>query len=59
MNRLPGILSFVFESMVVFFVPAIVWTVLIAGCYQLVRDQIRRLFLAPQSTQELAQKSTG
>ena len=59
MNRLPDILSFVFGSMVTFLVPAIVWTVLIAGCYQLVRDRIRRLFLAPQSTQELAQKSTG
>jgi hypothetical protein len=58
MNRLPDILSFVFGSMVTFLVPAIVWTVLVAGSYQLIREQIRRLRIAPQRSHELAHRST-
>jgi hypothetical protein len=59
MNRLPDILSFVFGSMVTFLVPAIVWTVLVAGSYQLIREQIRRLRIIPPSSHELAHRSTS
>ena len=59
MNRLPDILSFVFGSMVTFLVPAIVWTVLVAGSYQLIRERIRRLWIVPQSSHKLARESTS
>jgi hypothetical protein len=44
--------------MVTFLVPAIVWTVLVAGSYQLIREQIRRLRIIP-SSHELAHRSTS
>lgn len=59
MNRLPDVLFSVFGSMVTLVVPAIVWTFLIAGCCQLVREQIRRLRIIPQGSPKLAQKSTS
>jgi hypothetical protein len=59
MNTLPDILSFVFGSMVTFFVPAIVWTVLVAGSYQFLREQIRRLRIELHSAHKLASRSTS
>ena len=42
--------SAVTELAVTFFVPAVVWTTLIAGLYQLVRDRIRQAGVVPQAT---------
>ena len=58
MNKLLDILFSFFGSMVTLVVPAIVWTFLVAGCYQLVREQIRRLRIVPQSSPKLVQKSS-
>jgi hypothetical protein len=41
---------------ILFFVPAVVWITLAAGVYQLVRDRVRRLGLAPRGSNVLAQK---
>jgi hypothetical protein len=47
--------SIVFGLAVTFLVPAIVWTTLAAGLYQLVRDRIHRIRLAPRGSRSLAQ----
>jgi hypothetical protein len=35
-------------------VPAVVWTTIAAGLYQLARDRIRRIHLAPRGSRRLA-----
>ena len=44
---------------VTYFVPAIVWGVLIVGVYQLVRQKIRHVCLVPRGPQQLAQAGYG
>jgi len=50
-----NMLSTVFGLAVAFFVAAVVWITLIAGLYQLVRDGIRQVRLAPRGSRRLAQ----
>ena len=59
MSRLSEILFSILGSMVTLVVPAIVWTFLIAGCCQLVREQLRRLRIVPQGSPKLVHKSTS
>jgi hypothetical protein len=56
MDKLHDILPVVFGSVVTFLVPAIVWTMLVAGCYQLIRDKIRQWRILTHEAQRLAQK---
>ena len=57
MSSLQDILSTISGLAITFFVPAVVWITLSAGVYQLVRDGVRRIRLASQSSQRLAQKT--
>ncbi len=57
MGNLQDVLSTVFGMAVTFFVPAIVWITLVVGLYDLVRDKIRQIRVAPQRSQRLVQES--
>ena len=59
MDKLHDTLPVVFGSIVTFLVPAAVWTMLIAGCCQLIRDKIRQWRILLQDSQRLAHKSTN
>lgn len=50
-------LSNLFRLAILFFVPAVVWTTLAAGVYQLVRAQVRRLRPVPRRSHALVQKT--
>lgn len=41
-------LSDTFGLVVVLFVPAVVWTTLLVGLYQLVREEIRQVHIPPR-----------
>jgi len=56
MDTLFNSLPVVFGSIVTFIVPAAVWTLLVVGCCQLVRDRIRRWRILTQDAQRLAHK---
>jgi hypothetical protein len=45
MGGLENIISNVFEPIVTLFAAIVVWVVLIAGLYQLVRDRIRQIHI--------------
>jgi len=53
------VLSTVFVWAITLFVPGVVWSLLAAGLYQLIRDSIRRARVTSQRTQALAHKSAG
>jgi hypothetical protein len=53
------VLSTVFVWAITLFVPGVVWSLLAAGLYQLIRDSIRRARVTSQRTQTLAHKSAG
>ena len=57
MHNVQTVLSNVFGLAITVFVPAVVWTTLIAGLYQFVRDGIRRVRVVPQRSQRLARES--
>jgi len=59
MGNLQSVLFTVFGLVVTFFVPAIVWITLMAGLYQLVRDGIRRLRVAPRRSRGFIRKGYG
>ena len=48
-----SLLSDVFGLAVTFFVPAVVWTTLVAGLYQLVREEVRRVRVTLRRSQRL------
>jgi hypothetical protein len=56
MGNLQNMLSIVFGLAVTFFVPGVVWITLVAGLYQLLRDGIRHVRMAPRGSRRLAQK---
>jgi hypothetical protein len=47
-------LSTILGLAVTIMVPAVVWTTIAAGLYQLARDRIRRIRLAPRGSHSLA-----
>ncbi len=47
----------VFTLVMTFFVPGVVWTVLIAGLYQLIREKVRQVHVTPQRPQRLERYS--
>jgi hypothetical protein len=55
MSNWQHILSIIFGLAVTILVPVVVWTTLAAGLYQLARDRIRRIRLAPRGSRGLAQ----
>lgn len=57
MDNLQTVLSTVFGLVITVFVPAVVWTTLIVGLYQFVRDSIRRVRVVPRHSQRLARES--
>ena len=53
MENLQNVLSVASELIVTVFVAAVVWTTVMAGLYQLIRDGIRHVYVASQrSAQE-------
>ena len=57
MGNLQDVLSTVFGMAVTFFISAIVWITLVVGLYDLVRDKIRQIRVAPRRSQRLVQES--
>ena len=56
MDNLQNVLSDITGLAVTIFVSTIVWTILIAGLYQLIRDEIRQVLIAPRRLRGLAQE---
>ena len=56
MGNLQNILSTVFGLAITYLVPAVVWVTLIAGLYQLVRDEIRQIHVVPRRLRRLVQE---
>jgi hypothetical protein len=48
MENLQNVVSFAFELLVTVFVAALVWTTVLAGLYQLIRDWIRQVHVVTQ-----------
>ena len=48
-----SMLSDIFGLVVTLFVPAVVWTTLAAGLYQLVREEVRQIHVTPRRSQRL------
>jgi hypothetical protein len=59
MDGARSIVSTAFAWAITFVVPGAVWSLLVAGLYQLIRDSLRRARPASQRTQTLARKSAG
>ena len=52
-----SLLSSVFGLIVMLLVPAVVWTTVAAGLYQLVREEAHHVRIAPQRSQRLERYS--
>jgi hypothetical protein len=55
MNSLQNVLVTIATLIITFSVTAVVWITLAAGLYQLVRDNVSRLYKAPRGHYKLAQ----
>jgi hypothetical protein len=52
MNTCQGVLSVVFGGLVTFFVPAVVWTIVLVGVCQLAREGIGKLSVAARRSRQ-------
>jgi hypothetical protein len=50
MENLQSLLSVAFELLVTVFVVSLVWTTVVAGLYQLVREWIRQIYVTSQGS---------